>query len=61
MDTQVKPAYYDLLVASHQLIDPRSLSRRKGGLNHRLGRTGIVGVGVGCHLRRLGRAGVRGS
>jgi hypothetical protein len=61
MDTRIKPAYDDLNLPlpSDQLIDPRSLSRRKRGQNYRLGRAGIGGVGVGFHIRRFGLAGFR--
>src|SRR6202789_4417214 len=62
MDTRVKPAYDELWLPppSTQLIDPHSLSRRQGGENRRLGSGQEVGVGVavGLHVRRLGRAGV---
>src|SRR5258706_6216987 len=55
MDTRVKPAYDDLnfQLPSDQLIDPRSLSRRKRGLNHRRVRAGIGGGRGGVFLRGL--------
>ncbi len=61
MDTRVKPAYDDLNFQppSDQLIDPRSLSRRKRSQNHRRVRAGIGGAGVRFHVRRLGLAGFR--
>src|SRR3979490_3428003 len=45
---------------SDELIDPRTLTRRQRGLNRRLGRSGVVGILVGLHIRRLGPGGGRG-
>src|SRR5260370_29227360 len=60
MDTRVKPAYDDLNLPfpSGELIDPRSLSRRKRGQNYRLVRAGIGGVGLQPHNRRPWSAGL---
>src|SRR5260370_27912618 len=54
MDARVKPAYDDLNLPfpSGELIDPRSLSRRKRGQNYRLVRAGIGGVRITPPIRR---------
>jgi hypothetical protein len=61
MDMRVKPAYEDLNLPflSGELIDPRSLSRRKRGQDDRLVRAGIGGTGIRLHIRRPGLAGFR--
>src|SRR5258708_25701184 len=59
MDTRA--AYDDRMVASassDQLIDPRSLSRRKRRQNDRLWRAGVVSGAVDLDVRRLGLAGL---
>src|SRR5258708_35975930 len=59
MDTRA--AYDDRMVASassDQLIDPRSLSRRKRRQNDRLWGAGVVSAVVSLGIRRLGLAGL---
>src|ERR1039458_3916198 len=49
-----------LLQSSGDLVDPRALTRGKGGHNRRLGLGGIVGVVAILRVRGFGRAGIGG-